>query len=38
MQHDPTYTGKGLAIAGLVCGLLEAIGVLILVGGNSDFS
>ena len=34
-NDDPTYTGKGLAIAGLVVGALV---VMILVGGNSDFS
>ena len=38
-NNDPTYTGKGLAIAGLVCGLVGgALVLLILVGGNSDFS
>ena len=38
-NDDPTHTGKGLAITGLVCGLVGgALVVLILVGGNSDFS
>jgi mannose/fructose/N-acetylgalactosamine-specific phosphotransferase system component IIC len=36
---DPTYTGKGLAIAGLVCGLVgAALVLLIVVGGDSNFT
>lgn len=38
-NDDPTYTGKGLAIAGLVCGLVgAALLVLILASGDSDFT
>lgn len=38
-NEDPSYTGKGLAIAGLVCGLVGAgIIVLFLVSSGGDFT
>ncbi len=38
-NEDPTYTGKGLAIAGLVCGLVgAAIIVLFLVSSGGDLT
>jgi mannose/fructose/N-acetylgalactosamine-specific phosphotransferase system component IIC len=37
-NEDPTYTGKGLAIAGLICGLVGmAIIVLIFTTGETNF-
>lgn len=37
-NDDPSYTGKGMAIAGLVCGLVAAtLILLIFIAGGGDF-